>query len=216
MNQPAGRSFALRPHKLKVALVIVGVTVLSLLQSNAATASVTHSAYKAASTINSSRGPGAPAPLVKPYRPSTTTTTSEPPCQSPTTRYLPKIGNITVYYCPIWTQANVMDMEGQAQSPGGDGPIGVLHSTGYANWFVCGIFSRYMQNWYALTEADNGLWGMVSGYYYAGTSNYWPNPLPGCTLKEMQNYGAGYQGQYEWSTYFDNYVAPGYAHFYND
>ncbi|MEO9239116.1 MAG: hypothetical protein ABI418_13615 [Jatrophihabitantaceae bacterium] len=185
-----------------------------MLQSHPAIASAPGLTHILPTRNGSVRGPGAPLPLVKPHTASTTT--SEPPCKSPTTRYLPKIGNVTVYYCPIWTQAGVWDMEGQSNYPGGDAPIGYLNSTGYANWFVCGIFSRYMQNWYALTEADNGQWGMVSGYYYAGTSNYWPNPLPGCTGTEMSKYGEGWQGQYEWSTYFANYAPNPWEHFYND
>ena len=115
-----------------------------------------------------------------------------PPCRSATTRTVPHVGARRVVYCDIWESADVVYL-GPSGCPGAGCivTVGRLVHTGYANWFVCqhtsyaslGGINR------AFTEADNGKWGWVDAWAYAGTASTWP--LPDCDTTLMRNWGGG-------------------------
>lgn len=120
-------------------------------------------------------------------------------CNNPKTVSTP-IGNQTARYCPIYqTNTSVSQRGWDAKE------VGVLTKAGYANWFLCQRIVKHtsgdgeVQYWDdAITEADNGKWGVVSGYYYSGSSWQWPASLPNCTnaqfnLAPISTIAGGYQ-----------------------
>lgn len=106
-------------------------------------------------------------------------------CKSPKTVSTP-VGNRTVRYCPIYQTHTGVSQRGWIAND-----VGELVKAGYANWFLCQRIVKHTSNdgevqyWdEAVTEADNGKWGVVSGEYYSGSSWKWPVSLPNCTDTE--------------------------------
>jgi hypothetical protein len=121
-------------------------------------------------------------------------TSYEPVCNAPVSRTVPSVGAVTAWHCPIWAQAPV---EGRNwNNAGSPDTLGLLHSTGYANWFVCADFEPAEGAYLAFTEADNGQWGWVSGYYYSGDSDYWPSTLQPCSNGILSHYAT--DPSYKW------------------
>jgi hypothetical protein len=108
--------------------------------------------------------------------------TNNPPCRNPTTRTVPGVGTRKVYYCDISRKSEVHEI------PGYYSTLGYLNKAGYANWFVCQHDDYYAQDTpnVAFTEADNGKWGWVDAWAYAGVSSTWP--LPQCDAAITERY----------------------------
>jgi hypothetical protein len=83
----------------------------------------------------------------------------------------------TVQDCPLW-RGNVPVYDWYGSDPR---VVGYLDYGGWANWFVCHrvgstyVFAGHMNNWWALTMADNGRWGWVPEVFFAGGEDFDPD-----------------------------------------
>jgi hypothetical protein len=115
-------------------------------------------------------------------KPVAVTPNANPACKNKTTKVDPRYGTVTVYYCDISRPADVDNANTcephQSQCWGA---AGRLVKAGYANWFVCQAIGYIDGIDWAYTEADNGEWGWVDAWDYAGTSSKWPLPSCGST-----------------------------------
>jgi hypothetical protein len=116
---------------------------------------------------------------------------SNPPCgvKSPLTsqfRVVPNVGWRLVMYCPTWVP-NAPVIAGSA-SHGNATQIGTIRMPGTNNnWFICHSLGVSRNYDYAFTEGDNGAWGWVSAWDYAGAASVWP--LPACDSAITLAYG---------------------------
>jgi hypothetical protein len=83
----------------------------------------------------------------------------------------------TAQYCPLWRgNVPVYDTDGSNRHV-----VGYLVHGGWANWFLCHrvgstyVYEGHMNNWWALTMADNGKWGFVSEVFFAGGEDFDPD-----------------------------------------
>jgi hypothetical protein len=118
------------------------------------------------------------------------------PCGNP----YPHIGAGTfVQVCPLW--------RGHVPVFPDDRPgVGGYLESANGNWFICQDWfeaapytvpgTNYTNDWWALTMADNGVWGWVPVAYFAGGSNYQPDDnLRFCSdYYDEQNGGAPVPG----------------------